>query len=188
MFAYIQGTVFEKEPHALIVVTHGIGYQVFVPETLIETCEKGADIQLYVYHVVRETAAELYGFQTREGLRFFELLLSVSGVGPRTALSVMTLASLEKMKAAIAQGDAGLLKTVSGIGSKTAERIVVELKDKVGYSGTTPLHDEKDLIDALVSLGYSGQDARDALFSLSPQEEQNEQARLKAALKILGKK
>lgn len=186
MIAYLEGSVLEKNVSSVIMVNQGIGYHVFVPEYLLHEVNQGSILKVYTHYVVRETGVELYGFNTFEELHFFEMLIKVSGVGPKTALSIFSASSLEKLKSSLARGDAALFKSVSGVGPKTAERIVIELRDKIGseefLSGSSS---DQDLIDALIALGYSIQDAREALKKIDPSVD-NEQERLKAALKLLG--
>ncbi len=186
MFAYIQGTIRIREATALIVCAGDIGYRIFVCDDVLSRAEKGDAIELFLFHYLRENSAELYGFRTYEEYEFFSLLLSVSGVGPKTALSVLRIASIKEIQDALSKGDATLLKKVSGIGSKTAERIVVELKEKfrgVSLDGSLRLEDET-IVDALLSLGYSQSQARKAAQAL-PSDDGSIQDRLKEALKIV---
>lgn len=189
MLAFIRGTIVYTLPSALVVEAGGVGYKVYVTEHELHQRKAAEAVELYLSHVVREDAQDLYGFETKEELEFFERLLSVSGVGPKTALGAVSSASLEGLKRAIAKGDAGLLRKVSGIGPKTAERIVVELRDilKREQSSSSPQGmGDTEVIDALVALGYTPHDAREVVRTLSP-EEQTLNERLKAALKMLAK-
>jgi len=186
MVSYLEGTIIEKDSSSVIVLTNGVGYRVFISNSLAQKYSKGAPCSFYTHYVVRETSAELFGFASFEELVFFEKLISVSGVGPKTALSLFGASSLEKLKGAIVRGDAGLFKAVSGVGPKTAERIVIELRDKIGkeeYVSDSP--GDQDITDALIALGYSNQDAVSALKKVDTTID-NEQERLKAALKMLG--
>ena len=133
---------------------------------------------------------ELYGFLHYAELEFFELLIGISGIGPRSALGVLALAPVDTLKRAIAAGDTSYLTKVSGIGRKTAEKIVLELKEKLGFGkmslgGTEDLQHDADVLEALVALGYTATQARDALGKLKPTI-QGREARLKEALKLLG--
>jgi holliday junction DNA helicase RuvA len=130
---------------------------------------------------------DLYGFLEMEELGFFEMLIGVSGIGPRSALAILGIASIETLRKAISTGDTAYLTKISGIGRKTAEKIVIELRDKMGADiSTTSLQGELDALEALKSLGYSQNEARDALKKVPA--EANINIKIKEALKILGGK
>jgi Holliday junction DNA helicase RuvA len=136
---------------------------------------------------VREDALDLYGFLNREELEFFEMLINVSGIGPRSALAILGIASIETLRKAIGTGDTSYLTKISGIGRKTAEKIVIELRDKMGKElGGGSLQVELDALEALKSLGYSQNEARETLKKVSPNTNTN--TKIKEALKILGGK
>ncbi|MDD2257800.1 MAG: Holliday junction branch migration protein RuvA [Patescibacteria group bacterium] len=191
MIAYLEGQVIDKTETYFILETGGVGYQVFAGENFLATVKKGQRQIVFVHHRVREEASDLYGFARLSDLELFELLISVSGVGPKSALAVLSLASAEDVKTAIIHGDASLLTKVSGIGKKTAERLILELKNKIlkispeskNDSDFTGLNDE---LDALLSLGYSVNDARLALNQVGP-EFSSTAMRLKAALRYLAR-
>jgi Holliday junction DNA helicase RuvA len=129
----------------------------------------------------------LYGFLDRQELEFFEMLINVSGIGPKGALSILSVASIETLKKAIGTGDTIYLTKISGIGKKTAEKIVIELRDKIEVDKTgTSLQGELDALEALKSLGYSQNEAREALKKISPLTDTN--TKIREALKILGGK
>lgn len=191
MLAFIRGTIQWKDEQSLILVSHTLGYRVFVSAHILHTSVIGEALELYLHHHIREDCSDLYGFRSPEELAFYEQLLSISGIGPKTALGVISAAPIEKIVSAISRGDAALLKGISGIGVKTAERIVIELRGKV-----LPLSREEkamhtydvldqEIIDALVELGYqrgiAGKIVSDIPASISTPEE-----RLKVALKMLG--
>lgn len=132
MIAYIRGTLAEKEPARVVVECGGVGYEAFIPlSTFDRLPATGAETLLLTYHAVREDAQTLYGFATAEEKRTFEMVTTVSGVGPKLALAVLSGLSIGDLQMAIASGDSKRIATVKGVGKKTAERIVVELKDKV---------------------------------------------------------
>ncbi len=137
---------------------------------------------------MREDALDLYGFLTEEELNFFEMLISISGIGPKTALNVLNISTVSTLKRAISTNDTSHLTKVSGIGKKVAEKIVLELKDKVGSSDENDisLRDEIDAVEALKALGYSQRDAREALKKVEKNIVKTGD-RIKEALKILGK-
>lgn len=190
MLAYIKGKVIHKNNSAaVVVVNNSLGYQVFMPENFLAPLKTGEEIELYLHHQVREEQDDLYGFKNFADLELFQLLLSVSGVGPKSALAVLSLAEADDVKEAIVRGDAGLLTKVSGIGKKTAERLVLELKSKVlkissvTLPGDSPIiYSSNDEIDALMALGYSLPEAREAL-SRVPGELTKSSERVKFALK-----
>jgi Holliday junction DNA helicase RuvA len=192
MIAYLKGNIVAKNIHYIILETGGIGYQIFAGENFLSEIKIGETAELFIHHRVREDASDLYGFRNLEELDLFELLLSVSGVGPKSALAVISLASTSDIKEAIIRGDANLLTKVSGIGKKTAERLVLELKNKVARGaganilvggGASGAGDE---LDALMSLGYSLIEAREAL-NLVEASITSSAGRVKAALKQLAR-
>jgi len=192
MIAYLKGKVIAKTNTYIILETGGVGYQVFAGENFLAEIKAGGEQEIYLHHRVREDLSDLYGFKNLEDLSLFELLLSVSGVGPKSALAVLSLASTDDIKEAIIRGDASLLTKVSGIGKKTAERLVLELKNKVTRisGGTTlvggGLSGAGDELDALMSLGYSMNEAREAL-NLVEASITSTGGRVKAALKYLAR-
>jgi len=189
MIAYLKGKIINKGQGFIILEANKVGYQVFVNPTQYTELEIGQEIELYTHHHIREDAMDLYGFNTLEDLEMFELLLGISGIGPKSALGVLAISSVTEIRETIAQGDSSLLTKVSGIGKKTAERIVLELREKVAHlvspeqAGTLASSDE---IDALMALGYSLQQARETLKKVDPKIKDSGQ-RIKEALKNLGK-
>ncbi len=188
MISHLTGTIFEKEPGAVILDVAGVGYRVHVSNATFATlpAELGASASLYIHMAVREDSMDLYGFADRDELSLFEMLLSVSGIGPKSALAVLSLAGAVTLRTAIAKNDVSYLTKVSGIGKKTAEKIIVELKDKMGsYAGIGPeLREDADVVEVLVSLGYSRDEAREVVKRL-PEEAAGTSSRVKEALKLL---
>ena len=195
MIAYLEGTIQSINEQDLVVVVQGIGYRVFVTPTTIGESEVAAAVALHTHQYVRDDALELYGFARPEELRMFKLLIGVSGVGPKTALGILAITSPEQLRAAVVSGNVGLLTKVSGIGKKTAERLLVELKDtfiadaksRPSAGASTVYEGDIEVIEGLERLGYSISDARKALEGL-PAELTDTGVRLKAALKQLGGK
>jgi len=193
MIAYLRGRIINKSLNFAVLEVSGIGYQIFAGENFLNELKIGEEAELYTHHQVREEASDLYGFKTMEDLELFTLLLSVSGVGPKSALGVISMASAGDIKEAIIRGDANLLTKVSGIGKKTAERLVLELKTKILRSSNATLGPNSsslvgsDEIDALMSLGYSLSDARSA-FNLVDPSLTDSGERVKAALKKMVKR
>lgn len=172
---------------ALIMVA-GVGYAVRTTFETSISLEKNPDrVELYIHTAVREDALDLYGFPTEDELSFFRLLLSVSGIGPKTALGILNLATVPVLRNAIAAGDTTYLTKVSGIGKKSAERIVVELRDRLakeGHGKESHAGGDAEVLEALASLGYREVEARDALKKVSA-ETSGTSERLREALKIL---
>ena len=187
MISYLSGTVSEKESRFAILDVQGVGYRVFVTDDTLRSLKTGQTVKLRTHHVVREDVEELFGFPDTEDLTLFELLLSVPGIGPKTALNILNVATPETLRHSITSGETAYLTKISGIGRKTAEKIILELREKLGTSkeGTT-LKEEVDALEALKSLGYSHSEARDALKEV-PKEIAGTSDRIKHALKMLGK-
>lgn len=193
MIAYLKGKIKNKGQGYVILEIRDIGYKVYVNETLCTELDIGQPSEFYIYQNIRENASDLYGFLNLDQLELFELLLSISGVGPKSAIGVMSVAKVEDVKDSIAQGDPSLLTKVSGIGKKTAERIVLELRTKISSlpGASIPGQAEgasasADEIDALLALGYSLQQARSALQQVDPNIKDSGE-RIKAALRDIGK-
>jgi Holliday junction DNA helicase RuvA len=192
MIARLEGNVVHIADKFLIVDVSGVGYKIHATTETITTSEIGEHSSFWIHTAVRENSIDLYGFKTMNEMSFFELLLGVSGIGPKSALSVLIVAPIDTLKRAIATGDTGYLNKVSGIGKKTAEKIIIELRDKLkNYKNEndTPksMRDESDILEALKSLGYSQYEARDALKEV-PATVVGTNARIKKALQVLGKR
>lgn len=186
MIGLIQGKVIGTYTNTVVVLTNGgVAYEVRVAAPFFMTVREGQDMRLFTYLKVAENDMELFGFPTIEEKLFFELLITVNGVGPRTALNILSLGSLDDIKNAIARADVAYLTQVSGIGRKTAERIVVELKNKMGNMEHGALNTMGEslgeVVEALVGLGYSRDEARDVVKELDAKEKTTEEL-LKVAL------
>ena len=188
MIGGIKGKIILKTEKFLIVETGGVGYKINVsPDVLSKAKKTGDEISLWTHTHVREDVLDLYGFLNREELEFFEMLLGVSGIGPKGALAILGLTLLETLRRAIGSGDTSYLTKISGIGRKTAEKIVIELRDKMGEEKEgSSLQGELDALEALKSLGYSGAEAREALKKVSRDTDTN--IKIREALKILATK
>lgn len=183
MIATIEGVVAEKVGESLVIELGGIGYELVVTTSDFGAAPVGKSAKFYIYEHIREDAHTLFGFSSVAAKQLFVKLLSVSGVGPKVAMQVMSAASLDRLQMAIAGGDADLFKGVSGVGKKTAERIMIELRGKVepGVSGSSASsHDAA--YQALQGLGYTAAQAAEAVSKV-PAEITDEQERVKAALK-----
>lgn len=192
MISYLSGNILVKGKNFIIINVGQVGYQVFISPLFFSELNAGQELEVYTYQHIREDALDLYGFRSLEELEMFELLLSISGIGPKSALGAMSIASVSDLKKTIAHGDPSLLTKVSGIGKKTAERVVLELKEKVGAMdfdkemtgrGNTASGEE---IDALIALGYNMLEAREALRKVDPGVKDSSE-RIKSALKMIGR-
>ena len=192
MIGYLKGTIIHQDLKSVVLLVSNIGYKIYTntaslssPERSINKDKAIATTEFWTYLAVRENALDLYGFKTKEELRFFELLLTVSGIGPKSALGILNIASLQNLRHAIATGDTAHLTKVSGIGKKNAEKIVLELRDKLEHLGSdsSSLSDDIDALEALKSLGYGEKEAREALKKVEDTKDVGE--KVKKALKIL---
>lgn len=188
MISYLKGEIIKKGENYIVLNVANIGYKIFVNENFLESLKKQDQVETYTHQHVREDSLDLYGFASEAQLDFFELLISISGIGPKSGLAALAIASVDDLKSTIAQADPSLLVKVSGIGKKTAERVVLELKDKVGYlpiaDGSQSKIIGSDEIDALMSLGYSMQQAREVLSQVDKKITDSGE-RIKQALKLI---
>ena len=193
MISYLCGTVQAVTDKYIIVDVNGVGYRITMPEKSRKSIAKiGSQVKLFTHYNLnpRDGSVELYGFQTPEELNFFELLTSVSGIGPKSAQAIISSADLQSLQIGIIKGDDEYLRKISGMGPKTAQRLILELKTKIMTSGAvtgTELGPESEAMDALVALGYSQYQARDAVRQVSDRVKTSEE-KIKEALKILGGK
>jgi len=198
MSGSIKGKIILKKDKFLIIETNGVGYKINVSlDTLskmdalrLRSGKNDTEVSLLIHTHVREDAFDLYGFSEYSELEFFEMLIGISGIGPKSALAILGITSIETLGKAISTGDTSYLTKVSGIGRKTAEKIVIELRDKISNKidekGESSLQGELDTLEALKSLGYSQNQAREALKKIPP--DLNTNAKIKEALKILSGK
>ena len=192
MISYLKGEVIFRGDNFIILCAGGVGFKVF----LLPGADTGAQsVELFTHLAVREDALTLYGFRTWEELELFETLIGVSGIGPKAGLGILALSDPATVKLAIAREDASILTRVSGIGKKTAERVILELKNKFTLADLRAgelsavqqeILDHRDEVEALVGLGYGENEARRALEKLPAGKSLEE--RIKLALKELGKK
>ncbi len=193
MISYLEGSIIFKGERFAVVSAGGVGYKVYLaPETLRTVLSEGETIKLWTHLHVREGALELYGFLSFAEMDFFETLISVSGIGPKSAIGILGVAPLNSLKRAIAAGETTYLTKVSGIGKRMAEKIIVELRDKLGGANMpdgmrTELAADTDVLDALIAMGYSQREAREAVSRI-PAGVSGTKERLGEALKGLGRK
>jgi holliday junction DNA helicase RuvA len=183
VIAHLRGTVLVREPAGVVLEVGGVGYRVAVPIRNLDTFKEGSEAAVWTYHHLREDSSQLFGFTDRSDRRLFERLLSVSGVGPKVALSLLSLRGAAELEGVINAGGVAELTALPGVGKKTAERIVLELGGKLSVDEVPGSPGE--LESALVELGYKAADARKALEGLDP--ELPESDRLREALKRLAR-
>jgi len=197
MISHLRGVLDQVAQNHVVVEVGNIGYQVKVPASVINRLPPaGEPVKLYTIQVVREDDISLYGFLNHEERALFSLFLSVSGVGPKTAMSIISGFPIDRLVGAVAQGDTALLSSISGVGKKTAERIVLELKEKIakayalkpnemvsGMKGDQTII--ADSIAALIALGYSPREARETITKLNMENASSVESVLKEALKSL---
>lgn len=185
MLSYIRGNLIDKTQDCVIVECQGVGFKIYTSASSLydPSCEKGSEAVFHTHLYIKEGIMDLYGFITKEELELFELLISVSGVGAKGALAVLSVASTKKLSLAIASGDVDTIKKASGIGAKTAQRIILELKDKIknesfaadntdAFSNFVPVNtnEREEAVNALISLGYSPSEAKNAVSKVSADE------------------
>ena len=188
MIAYLKGEITHTGHNFLTLDVGGVGYLLYATEETLKALNKQKKSAFVWTHLaVRETSMDLYGFVSRGEVLFFEMLISISGIGPKSALAIMNLESIEILSSAIAKGDTTYLTKVSGIGKKIAEKIIVELRDRISADDRNGIVHQEDAeaIEALNSLGYSTKEAREALKSI-PKDISGTEGRLREALKLLG--
>lgn len=190
MIATVSGKIQKTEDNSLVINVGGIGVRVIVPKTLLaDVGGIGRQVALHTHLLVRETELSLYGFESEEDLQLFELLLGINGVGPKVALSILSTLSPELLKSAIMREETAVLQRVPGIGKKTAERIMFQLRDKLDFtavSSALPLVSDvdADVMDVLTGLGFSIVEAQSALQRL-PREAEGVDERVQLALQYL---
>lgn len=190
MIGKIKGKIETVKENYVIVDVQGVGYKVFMNGYSLAKIAGKETVELFIHTYVREDALALFGFLTEEELAMFELLISISGIGPKAGMGILSIATPKTIKTAILNEDSSILTKVSGIGKKTAERVILELQNKVADISVGEKEEasiDVDAIEALIMMGYSNSEARDALKSVSL-DVKDVGARVKMALKNLGKK
>lgn len=184
MIAYLSGKILQKTNNYLILEHNGVGYKVFVTPEIIES-PTGAELSLYIYHKSGDDGQTLFGMSDFESLQFFELLITVTGVGPKMALTIISSSKTDILQQAIVNADSDIFTRMSGVGKKTAERIILELKNKIGGVLTGASGGGSDLFDALIALGYNPREVRDAVAKVD--NSQDTATQIKEALKLISK-
>ncbi|MDD5605987.1 MAG: Holliday junction branch migration protein RuvA [Patescibacteria group bacterium] len=187
MIGRITGQVQDKgSDWVLIGTSGGVGYKVYATHDLLTKAQIGDDLTLSTHLVVREDVLALYGFEDQPTVEFFKALIGISGVGPRSALGILNAGKVDDLKSAINDSNVALFTTISGIGRKTAERIIIDLKNKLdGFSGNAS-KDTEELLTALSALGYNTYEVK-AVLPQIPRDLADTEDRVKHALKLLGK-
>ena len=193
MIGYLEGELIKKYDRRCILKCGSLGYRVFMGNNALSKIQENSDVvKIFTHPHQREDAQELYGFLNPEELDLFEMLITVSGVGPRTALALTDEVPFDMLVGAITHGDESIFRRVTGIGQKTAQRIIIELKQKAAILAVEAgalegqISQDADVLEALKSLGYSAYQAREALKQV-PSEAKGVEKRLEEALKILAK-
>ena len=170
MIAHISGKIVEKFAGSIIVDVAGVGYEVIVPINEFERAVLGDDIKFYTYHNITDRSQELFGFSSLAAKKLFELLITVQGIGPRAGVAIMSLGETEDVRNSIACEDAKFIQKASGVGKKSAERVILDLKDKVGTAISKPdgvgdsiILASNEALEALIALGFNLNDATKAL-------------------------
>lgn len=190
MIAKLKGKIEYLRDNYAVLDVNGVGYKVYLSVYTFGKVAGMETVELHIYTYVREDILALYGFLMLEELEMFELLISISGIGPKAAMGILSIATPKTIRTAILNEDASILTKVSGIGKKTADRVILELKNKVADMSESEKEEatqDSDAIEALVTMGYSITEARDALKLVSS-DIKDVGARVKEALKNLGKR
>ena len=195
MITYIVGELTYIDNNTIILEACGVGYEITVPASVIPSLPGiGSSIKIYTYQNVKEDALDLYGFLTMDDLKIFKQLITVNGIGPKGALSILSVISPDELRLAVISDDVKKIQSAPGIGSKTAQKLIIELKDKLKIEDVVyDLHDEKDIVksvrdeavSALISLGYSNSESVSAVSTLVITENMTSEDILKQALKKL---
>ena len=187
MIAHLCGTVAEKFANTITLDVHGVGYEIFVTNLDFDATSLEEQRKFYTYHAIRENSEDLYGFTSLAAKKIFELLISVQGIGPKAAMAILSLAEAEEVRNAIANADSAFVSKASGVGKKSAERVIVDLRDKVGIpshygatdTNTTCASNEPDeALDALIALGFTLKEATAALEKIDASLPTSDRVRL----------
>ena len=192
MIAHLAGTITEKFLTSVIIDVHGVGYELLIATPDAEKINLGDEVKFYTYHAIRENSEELFGFSSLAAKKLFQMLISVNGVGPKAAMAILSLGSTEEVRNAIANTDAVFIAKAAGVGKKSAERVIVDLRDKVGapshygatdtkFTLTAGVGPEDEALDALIALGFPLKEASAALANVDPNLPTED--RIKLALK-----
>ena len=189
MISFLDGTIKAVRKNYIIVMTDYVGYKVFVTPQILLNVQPSQKVSIYTHTYVREDQLSLFGFSTLNELEFFETLLGVSGIGPKSALAIMSIGNLDVIKNGIINQDTSVFTQVSGVGRKIAERLILELKDKITET-SIPISEgptrHSEVMDVLMALGYTRVEAREALAAV-PADVADSEERIRHALRALAK-
>jgi len=191
MISYLEGKIIDKDLEYITLNVNGVGYLIHATPDLLQIAQDAEEMQIWTYLAVRENSLDLYGFKDKKEISIFKLLLTISGVGPKSAIGILSSTTAETLISGIQSNDPSYLSKTAGIGKKTAEKIVLALKDKLGAfeykdgSGKNSENPNVVAIDVLVALGYSERDARDAVSKIKDID--NPEDIIKKALKEISK-
>lgn len=190
MIGYLKGTVLRKTVTHLILVVHGVGYEIAAPTRVTETLTQDTEVEIFIYTHVKEDQLKLFGFDTIQERDLFELLISISGIGPKAAMSILSLHTHQQINNAIAKADVAFFSKVKGLGKKRAQKIIIELKGKIGSFQDIDLTDsdsqsDSAVVDVLISFGFKRKEIEEVLHKLDPTL--SEEKIIKEALRMLGK-
>lgn len=187
MFGHIKGKILDLKSTKAVIDVHGLGFNVYGTVGSLSKMKSNQEVSLWIHTVVRENSIELYGFETEEELHIFELLITVSGVGPKSGLTILSVAGVKAIEQAVVTGDTSSLVKISGVGKKTAEKIVIELSGKISTGEKGGVSNEDiDVFEALKSLGYREREIQEIIKNM-PQEIVGANDKIKYALKNFGK-
>lgn len=177
MIAHVIGEITEKFQSSVIIDVHGVGYELTISAPDVDNVNVGDHLKFYTYHAIRENAEDLYGFTSLAAKKLFEMLISVNGIGPKAAMSILSLSTPEEVRNAVANDDIAFIAKASGVGKKSAERVIVDLRDKVGLPShygrngillAAPSNSDDEALDALIALGFPLKEATAALSGIDP--------------------
>jgi len=192
MISFLKGKILDKDAKGIILLVGDIGYKIILGSRYLEKIKEIEDVEIYIHHQQREDSVKLYGFEHKSKLDFFNELISISGVGPKTALLLLDLLGVQEVQGAIANKRPDILARAPGLGKKTAERIIVEMKNKflafADENEESGMYGDEmnDVVNALTGLGYMINDARKVIKEI-PSEVQGVDNKIKEALKIIGR-
>ncbi len=196
MITYVKGELTDIYDNYVVIEAYGVGYEIMVPGTIVsELPSIGNILKIYTYQYVREDSLDLYGFLTKDDLKIFKLLITVNGIGPKGALNILSVIRPDELRLAVISDDVKAIQKAPGIGNKTAQKLIIELKDKLSFENVVVVKNDvtgmaanssrDEAIEALVALGYSASEAVKAVRSVDNADSMDSEALLKAALKKL---
>ncbi len=186
MIGYLKGTIVDLGAGRTLINVGGVGYRLFCTPEGLAQAKIGSEVEFWVHTAVRENDISLYGFVSQEELQMFEMLISVSGIGPKSALTIIGVAGIKALEEAITSGETTALTKIAGVGKKTADKIVLELGGKLVGTNSKLAREDSDVYDALKSLGYRERDLSEVMKEM-PKELSGANEKIKWALKSLGK-